>query len=108
VDDRFRSDSGLEVPLPPDCGRSAGNQVLSIRPEKIDIAEAGRPGMLLTGTVARATRLGGLFEYAIELPTGETILVQEQSRSAVQPREPGAKVSLSWRAEDGRLLPAQK
>jgi putative spermidine/putrescine transport system ATP-binding protein len=105
---RFRSSSGLEVPLPPDYDRGEGDQVLSVRPEKIDIGEAGRPGMLVTGTIARPIRLGGLFEYAIELPSGETVVVQEQSRPGVRAREAGAMVGLSWRAEDARLLPAQE
>ena len=100
---RFRGVGGIDVPLPPDAGEGG---VLSIRPEKIDLGEPGRPDALLTGTIARATRLGGLFEYGIKLPTGETVVVQEQGRPGVERREPGSAVGLSWRPEDARLLPA--
>jgi putative spermidine/putrescine transport system ATP-binding protein len=106
ADDMFRSSNGLKSPLPPGSGREGGDCVLSVRPEKIDIGEAGRAGVVLTGTIVRATKIGGLFEYAIELPTKETVVVQEQSRPNAERRELGTVVGLSWRPEDARLLPA--
>jgi putative spermidine/putrescine transport system ATP-binding protein len=102
---RFRASGGQQLPLPPDHDAGDGERVLSLRPEKIDIGVVG-PGTLLSGTVARAIRLGGLFEYAIVLPGGESLVVQEQTRSGVQRCAAGATVGLSWRPEDGRLLPA--
>jgi putative spermidine/putrescine transport system ATP-binding protein len=104
VDGVFRSDSGLEVALPQ--GATQGNEaVLSIRPEKIDLADPPAEGGI-AGEIVRATRLGGIFEYAILLPSGETLVVQEQSRPGVERREPGSVVGLAWRPEDVRVLPA--
>lgn len=104
---RFRTAGGQELPLPPSFERGEGDRVLSVRPEKIDIGAPG-PNALLSGTVARAIRLGGLFEYAIELPGGATLVVQEQTRSGVQRCEAGATVGLSWQPQDGRLLPGDE
>jgi putative spermidine/putrescine transport system ATP-binding protein len=72
---RFRTAGGLELPLPPDCEREEGDRVLSVRPENIDIGIVG-PGTLLSGTVARAIWLGGLFEYAIDLPCRVMVVLQ--------------------------------
>jgi putative spermidine/putrescine transport system ATP-binding protein len=77
--------------------------VLVVRPEKIDLLQAPSSSPL-TGTVTRATRLGGLIEYAVTLDSGETFIVHQQDRRGVDQRSLGDMVGLSWRPEDSRLL----
>jgi len=104
VDGAFRSKSGLEIPLAMNADNE-GDLVLSIRPEKIDL-EVPPAADALCGEITRAIKLGGFYEYDIALPTGEMLVVQEQSRTGVERREPGSVAGLSWRPEDVRLLPA--
>jgi len=78
--------------------------VLSIRPEKIEIGDV-RTAAMLSGKVTRALKLGGLMEYAVALPSGETLVLHQQDRAGVNPRALGDDVTLAWRPEDSRLLP---
>lgn len=102
VGGRFVAKSGLELPCSASNG-PGGDLVLVVRPEKIELAEAGSQGAL-SGKVTRVTKLGGLVEYAATLPSGETFLVHQQDRSGSKIRELGDDVALVWRPEDGRLL----
>jgi len=104
IDGRFRTRSGIDLPIP-SAPEPRDARVLSIRPERIDIRQSGKDA-LLQGTIVRVTRLGGLLEYGIELPSGETVVVHEQSRPGFEHREPGASVGLGWRLEDARLFNA--
>jgi putative spermidine/putrescine transport system ATP-binding protein len=104
VNGRFRTRSGIDLPIP-SAAEPRDARVLSIRPERIDIRPSGQDA-LLQGIIVRATRLGGLLEYGIELPSGETVMVHEQSRPGFEHREPGASVGLGWRLEDARLFSA--
>ena len=105
-DGRFVSAHGLALPLPPGPlpGGNPDDVVLSVRPEKIDFT-APASGGSVAATVQRATKLGGLIEYLMVLPSGETMTVQKQDRSGVQRFEPGEDVGLTWPAADARLLP---
>jgi putative spermidine/putrescine transport system ATP-binding protein len=105
-DGRFVSAHGLTLPLPPGPlpGGNPDDVVLSVRPEKIDLT-APASGQSVAATVQRATKLGGLIEYLMVLPSGETMTVQKQDRSGVQRFEPGEDVGLTWPAADARLLP---
>ncbi len=105
VDGRFRSSRGLEVEAASVDGLPTDAEImLSIRPEKIEIlpetSEAGTPGR-----VVRATKLGGLIEYVVELSCGDTILVQKQDRSAADRLGVNDAVRLFWNAQDARFLP---
>ena len=102
VGGRFVSNSGLELPCCSSNGLS-GDLVLAVRPEKVELADAGSQGAL-SGKVTRVTKLGGLVEYAATLPSGETFLIHHQDRSGSKIRGLGDDVSLSWRPEDSRLL----
>lgn len=102
---RFRSHRGLDVPLPRGPAPEGGGEiVLSIRPEKVDLGRGGAPGAI-QGAVTRATKLGGLVEYLLALPSGDSLLVQTQDRSEADRYAPGDAVDVSWRPEDARLLP---
>ncbi|MCF3935703.1 ABC transporter ATP-binding protein [Acuticoccus sp. M5D2P5] len=103
--DVFQSARGARLDCaPPDFAPTGAPVVLSIRPEKIEIlpgaGEGGTPG-----TVMRATKLGGLIEYVVELASGDTILVQKQDRSPADHLRVGEPVRVSWNTNDARLLP---
>jgi putative spermidine/putrescine transport system ATP-binding protein len=101
---RFISKSGLELPCSPPSSQAAdGEAVLAVRPEKIELSDAGLQGAL-AGKVARVTKLGGLIEYAATLPSGETLLIHQQDRSGSRARLLGDDVALSWQPADSRLL----
>ncbi|MFM9850614.1 MAG: ABC transporter ATP-binding protein [Hyphomicrobiaceae bacterium] len=100
VDGRFVARSGLVLPS---TQASDGEAVLSIRPEKVELADAGAQDAI-SGKVTRVTKLGGLIEYATTLPSGETFLIHQQDRSGNLTRALGDDVALSWRPEDSRLL----
>jgi ABC-type Fe3+/spermidine/putrescine transport system ATPase subunit len=103
--DRFRSDKGLEVPVLMDAApEGVRDVVLSIRPEKIEFGSTVTDGGM-PGTVIRATKLGGILEYLVELASGDTILVQKQDRTTADHHRVGEAVRLAWRPEDARLLP---
>ncbi len=101
----FVAKSGLGIPHVSAGGASAAAVVLAVRPEKIEMSSKGSSSPL-SGTVTRLTKLGSLIEYAIALPSGETFIVHQQDRTGIQQRSLGETVSLSWRAEDSRLLTA--
>jgi putative spermidine/putrescine transport system ATP-binding protein len=102
---RFLSKRGLEIPYVPANAANGSDGVLVVRPEKLDMTtpSASAP---LTGTVVRATRLGSVIEYVIELASGETFIVHQQDRAGLEQRTVGNAVALSWRPGDCRLLPA--
>jgi ABC-type Fe3+/spermidine/putrescine transport system ATPase subunit len=101
---RFISKSGLELPCRPVDGQAShGDAVLVIRPEKVELADAGAQGAI-AAKVSRVTKLGGLLEYAATLPSGETFLIHQQDRSGAKIRTLGDDVALSWQPEDARLL----
>jgi ABC-type Fe3+/spermidine/putrescine transport system ATPase subunit len=99
---RFVSKSGLELPCGP-AKAGDGEAVLAVRPEKVELADAGSPDAL-SGKVTRVTKLGGLIEYAATLPTGEIVLIHQQDRSGAKTRALGDDIAVSWRPEDSRLL----
>ncbi len=105
ADGRFRSSKGLQLAVSAgDIPQADGQIVLSIRPEKIDIRPAtSETG--ISGTVVRATKLGGLIEYFVELSSGDTILVQKLDRSSSDHLKVSENIRLYWSAEDARLLP---
>jgi len=100
---RFVSKSGLELPCSSPGPGNDLEAVLAVRPEKVELADAGAQDAL-SGTVTRVTKLGGLIEYAVTLASGETFLIHQQDRSGSEIRVVGDGVTLSWRLEDSRLL----
>ena len=100
---RFVSKNGLELPCSSPGPGNDLEAVLAVRPEKVELADAGAQDPL-SGTVTRVTKLGGLIEYAVTLASGETFLIHQQDRSGSEIRVVGDGVALSWRPEDSRLL----
>ena len=101
---RFVTSGGLQLPFIASQAAEGKPYVLSIRPEKIEIGDV-RTAAILSGKVTRALKLGGLMEYAVALPSGETLVLHQQDRAGVNPRTLGDDVTLAWRPEDSRLLP---
>ena len=101
---RFVSKNGLSLPCAlPNAQAGDREAVLSIRPEKVELADPGTQDAI-SGKVTRVTKLGGLIEYAATLPSGETFLIHQQDRSGNRTRALGDDVALSWRPEDTQLL----
>ena len=101
----FTSESGVQLPSDRPSGSAEGSVVLMIRPEKITLGKADSQAAL-TGTIARATNLGSVFECEVQLPSGETLIVHEQCGPGFQRRGTGDAVTLSWRPQDAKLLSA--
>ncbi|MGE0752345.1 MAG: ABC transporter ATP-binding protein [Variibacter sp.] len=104
VDGRFRSSRGFDFPLPDGPVPQGSEIVLSLRPEKIDIASAERADGI-TAKVARVTKLGSLVEYLVTLPSGDSLVVQRPNRAGSGEYAEGERVGLSWLRQDARLLP---
>jgi putative spermidine/putrescine transport system ATP-binding protein len=77
---------------------------LCIRPEKADLVGEGTPGAL-PGRIVSAVRTAGMMEYAVLLPSGTSLTVQEQLRHGVSPRPQGTPIGVLLRGEDLRFLP---
>ena len=98
----FRADKGGRFLIPAQA--PAGTRgALCIRPEKIDIVAADAPGAF-PGTLHRATRTAGMMEYEVLLQDGTGLIVHEQLRHGIAPREPGTRVGLVVRGEHMRFL----
>ena len=98
----FRADAGGVFAARGDA--PAGTRgALCIRPEKVDLSAAGAPGARF-GTVRRAARTAGMMEYAVVLADGPELIVQEQLRHGVAPRDTGTQVGAMLRDEDARFL----
>jgi ABC-type Fe3+/spermidine/putrescine transport system ATPase subunit len=102
--DGFVSARGLRLSLPAGESSQPNEVALAIRPEKIEITPDPAPDAL-SGTISRTTRLGSIVEYDVSLPSGDSVIVQEQGRAGLQQYEPGLVVAVRWRPEDARILP---
>jgi putative spermidine/putrescine transport system ATP-binding protein len=78
--------------------------VLAVRPEHISLAppQDGADINQLRGTVAQLVYSGNLVQVLVDLPTGEQVTAE--ARPAECALEPGAEITLSWRARDGVLI----
>jgi putative spermidine/putrescine transport system ATP-binding protein len=102
---RFLTKGGLDLRVMAGQTAPAGASVLAVRPEKIELTDSTAAGPL-SGAVTRVTKLGSVVEYAVALGSGESFVIHQQDRAGVVPRSVGDTVTLSWRPEDSRLLPA--
>jgi iron(III) transport system ATP-binding protein len=91
VDDRFGDLAlgPLTVRLP-HRNLAAGMVEVAIRPEAVEIAAPGGPG--LAGTVRKAAYIGGVMEYTIATDIGALFVI---SMAVDRPLAPGAPVSLT-------------
>jgi len=96
----FRTDKGSLLPL--DAESSSDVTTLAIRPENIDLGEAGTG--IADGVVSHAVQLGSLMEYQIELTSGERVTVQKQRRADIPLLREQQKVAVGWRVDDVNLL----
>ena len=80
---------------------AAGEAVLAVRPEKIQLAEPEVPvphGLnRVQGRILRSVYSGSSIAYRIEIP-GQELIVFEQNRAAA-PRQAGSEVALIWAPE---------
>jgi putative spermidine/putrescine transport system ATP-binding protein len=101
---RFRAAGGALLPCAP--GAPAGDLVLALRPERIEVAPPGAEG--LPARLAAVTYLGAQLEYHLEL--GGTRLVAIRATPAegdpLRGLAAGETVSLRWDPAAARLLPA--
>ena len=91
-----------------DGGLSVGTRaVVAVRPERVRIADgAGDPGDEngVTGVLSDVIYLGRSRRYVVRLGDGQEVSSYEQVGSG-RDLGPGARVKLSWRAEDATALP---
>jgi putative spermidine/putrescine transport system ATP-binding protein len=91
------------------AGVSAGTVQLLVRPESIRIGndesggDQGRQNVL-DGTLVSSAILGNVTNHHVRLRGGEMLMAQELTRRGGVSREPGAKVTLQWSADDTRAL----
>jgi putative spermidine/putrescine transport system ATP-binding protein len=84
--------------------------VVSIRPERIALQRGDAPSDMentIGGRITEVVYLGRSRKYVIRTDGGHEIVSFQQARSGSEPDfELGAAVSVSWRAEDATVLPA--
>ena len=80
-----RARVGAALPLYAGLDGSAVDAVLAVRPEKVSLADRGYRGAS-AGQVTRITRLGGLIEYAPDLPRAETFVHHQKTAPAKRDR----------------------
>jgi spermidine/putrescine ABC transporter ATP-binding subunit len=85
---------------------AASGATLFVRPEKVAIAggEADPGPNRLRGAVQHASFLGNVVRYTVDVGQGETVLCDAANGPGAGLHQPGATVTLSWRAQDSRLL----
>jgi putative spermidine/putrescine transport system ATP-binding protein len=98
----FRCESGLEIELSA-ANAYSGSGTIAVRPEKIEFAPS-TTSHALHGVIRRATPLGATMEYAVELTSGDQVIVQEQKRPRVVERRTSDPVWLTWQVSDTIFL----
>ncbi|MET0766189.1 MAG: ABC transporter ATP-binding protein [Aeromicrobium sp.] len=91
----------------------SGRGWLGIRPEKVLIAESGRPidapgDVIEGGYVTDVSFVGVSTQYQVKLPWGQEIVVFEQNTGSRALLTVGTKVDVSWRPEYAFLLDASQ
>lgn len=104
---RFRSDGGLVLAC---AGGVPGRAVLSLRPERIEIAPAdGQLGGLdnrLPGTVEFVSYLGALTDVHVRLSPSDRMVVQFANREGGFAPHVGQSVQVGWSASAGQVFNA--
>ncbi len=93
---------GHRFALPPDLAAGRGEMLLTVRPERVRIGPAARPG--LAGEVHSRVFLGGSWLYRVDTALGPVLVTAQNTGAA--PVEEGAAVSLDWDAHSLRRLGA--
>jgi ABC-type Fe3+/spermidine/putrescine transport system ATPase subunit len=84
----------------------AAEGLLFLRPEKVSVAAgtAEAAPNHLPGRIQHASFLGNIVRYAVTAAEGTTLLCDVANGAGTGIHRPGDAVTLSWRAEDSRLL----
>ena len=100
---RFRTDGGL--PLACRDGQ-AGRAALALRPERVEIGAAPRPGLdnSLPGTVEFVSYLGALIDIHVRLSPNDRLVVQIANREGGFAPEVGQPVHVGWPASAGQVF----
>ena len=82
----------------------SGPVEVMIRPHRVALSPAGASedtaaDHRVSGTIARTIFAGDILQYDVDV-AGQTISVELATRGGETVLEPGAPVSLSWRAQD--------
>jgi ABC-type Fe3+/spermidine/putrescine transport system ATPase subunit len=100
-----RTASGLELEAaPPAAGRIGDRLVLSLRPERVRLVEAGAAQALARGFVTEASFFGNAQRYVIRLAGGETLVATRPSLGEPMV-PPGAQVGVRWSPSDLWIIP---
>jgi putative spermidine/putrescine transport system ATP-binding protein len=100
---RFRSDGGLSVTC---AGGAPGRAVLSLRPERVEIAAAPLAGLdnSLPGTVEFVSYLGALLDVHVRLSPSDRLVVQFANREGGFAPDVGQPVHVGWSASAGQIF----
>ncbi len=98
---RIALPGGREIVASAPPGLSPGLHHLSIRPERLSLAEAGAD---LTARVERLVYLGSDLQVLARLADGAPVVARIQNSGPVAPPAPGAEIGLSVEAGAARLL----
>ncbi len=100
---RFRTDGGLSLACRD--GR-AGRAALALRPERVEIGAAPRPGLdnSLPGTVEFVSYLGALIDIHVRLSPNDRLVVQIANREGGFAPEVGQPVHVGWPASAGQVF----
>ena len=100
---RFRSDGGLSIAC---AGGAPGRAVLSLRPERVEIATAPLAGLdnSLPGTVAFVSYLGALLDVHVQLSPSDRLVVQFANREGGFAPDVGQPVHVGWSASAGQVF----
>ncbi len=100
---RFRTDGGLSLACRD--GR-AGRAALALRPERVEIGAAPRPGLdnSLPGTVEFVSYLGALIDIHVRLSPNDRLVVQIANREGGFAPKVGQPVHVGWPASAGQVF----
>jgi putative spermidine/putrescine transport system ATP-binding protein len=100
---RFRTDGGLALAC---TGDTLGRAVLSLRPERVEIAAASLGGLdnRLSGTVEFVSYLGSLIDIHVRLSPADRLVVQVANRADGFAPEVGQQVHVGWQASAGQVF----
>jgi len=100
---RFRTDGGLSLAC---TGGAPGRAVLSLRPERVEIAAAPLGGLdnRLSGTVEFVSYLGSLIDIHVRLSPADRLVVQVANREGGLAPDVGQPVHVGWPASAGQVF----
>ncbi len=100
---RFRTDGGLDLAC---TGGTPGRAVLSLRPERVEIAATPLSGLdnRLSGTVEFVSYLGSLVDIHVRLSPADRLVVQVANRDGGLAPDVGQTVHVGWPASAGQVF----